>query len=137
MNAYPLSSVLFLYGSFLILCGIISVLFIGMKAKTALISGGTAGGLAILISYFVYSKTSCFATSAGILLSLALFIVFSWRATKTLFSVFDLIQQKHEDLKGKGIAFLIIALMAVVSLIVLGVQLVLASKGCCGVACNA
>src|SRR6478609_7282258 len=113
MNTYPLASVLFLYGTFLICCGIVAVTFIGMKAKTALISGGTAGTLAILISYLVYTQVR-FASLAGILLNLFLLIIFSWRVTKTLHSVFELIQQKHEDLKGKGIAFLIIGLMAIV-----------------------
>jgi hypothetical protein len=57
-------------------------------------------------------------------LSFGLFCVFSWRSTKTLFALFDLIRTDHADAKGKGIAFLIIALMAVVSIVVTVLQTV-------------
>lgn len=118
------SNLLFFYGSFLILCGITAVIFIGMKAKTALVSGGTSGVISFLLAYFIANGITDLKI-AGLVFSLALFIVFSWRATKTLFSVFSMIQSNHPDLKGKGIAFLIIALMAVVSIITAGLQLVL------------
>ena len=100
-----------------------SVIFIGMKAKTALISGGTAGGL-VLATAFLVSVGAGLAAYAGMFLALALFIVFSWRGTKTLFRLFEMIPTGHEELKGKGIAFLIISLMAVVSLVVLLLQVV-------------
>ncbi len=111
------------YGLFLIACGIISVLFIGMKAKTALISGGTSGALALLIAYLI-SLNITWAPFAGIFLCTALFVVFSWRSTKTLFRLFEIIPSGHEELKGKGIAFLIISLMAVVTLVTLALQIV-------------
>ena len=123
MNSYPLVNLLVFYGLFLITSGIISVIFIGMKAKTALISGGTAGGLVLLTAYLI-SVGAAVAAYAGLFLSFALFIVFSWRATKTLFRLFEIIPAGHEELKGKGIAFLIISLMAVVSLVVLLLQVV-------------
>lgn len=115
-------SLLFYYGTFLILCGITSVLLIGMKAKTALASGGIAGVTAITIGHFI-SQGSSVAPIAGIVVCLILFIVFCWRSAKTLFTVFEFISQRHSDLKGKSIAFLIISLMAVVSLVVLLLQL--------------
>ncbi|MDB5257565.1 MAG: hypothetical protein JWM14_2260 [Chitinophagaceae bacterium] len=123
MYSTPLTNLLLFYGLFLIVSGIVSVIFIGMKAKTALISGGTAGGL-VLATAFLISGGVTAAAYAGLLLSFALFVVFSWRATKTLFRLFEIIPTGHEELKGKGIAFLIIALMAVVSLIVLLIQVV-------------
>lgn len=115
-------SLLFWYGTFLILCGIASVMLIGMKAKTALMSGGLAGVIAITIGHFI-SQGSTVAQGAGIVVCLALFIVFCWRSAKTLFIVLDLIPQRHADLRGKAIAFLIISLMAVVSIVVLIIQL--------------
>lgn len=118
-----ISSLLFCYGLFLILCGVVSVIFIGLKAKTALFSGGLSGLIAMGIGYLVYTQTYC-ADIAGIILTLALCCVFAWRSTKTLFKVFELIPLQHEDLKGKGIAFLVISLMAVVSLIVCLLQTV-------------
>ena len=118
-----LINLLAFYGLFLICCGITAVIFIGLKAKTALVSGGTSGLISLLIAYLI-SQDIQNAQWAGLVLAFALFIVFSWRATKTLFSIFEMISTAHADLKGKGIAFLIIALMAVVSIVVFCLQIV-------------
>jgi hypothetical protein len=124
MSTQILTLLLSFYGVFLILCGIVAVIFIGLKAKTALVSGGTSGFISLLIAYFI-SQNIKSAQCAGIGLAFALFVVFSWRASKTLFSIFEMIPSAHQDLKGKGIAFLIIGLMAIVSLIIFGAQLML------------
>jgi hypothetical protein len=124
MTPMFVASLLFFYGVFLILCGIVSVLLIGMRAKTALASGGLSGVLAITIGHFV-SQGSAVAPIAGIAVCLLLFVVFCWRSAKTLFSVLNMVPDRHPDLKGKVIAFLIISLMAVVSVFVLITQLVL------------
>ena len=116
------SAILYFYGAFLILCGIISVIFIGMKAKTALASGGTSGVLSIVIAYFL-SQGQSWPMLAGMFLSVTLLCVFAWRSTKTLHAIFKLIPSQHPDLPGKGIAFLIISLMAIVSLVVTMFQL--------------
>lgn len=120
-----LTSLLTFYGVFLIACGIISVAFIGMKAKTALASGGTSGLVVLAMAYLV-SKTNAIGIYGGLLISLLLFVVFSWRSTKTLFKIFELLQEPapSSELKGKGIAFLIISLMAVVSIGVFAAQLI-------------
>jgi len=97
-------------------------MLIGMKAKTALASGGLAGVISITIGHFI-SQGSTGAPPAGLLVCLALFIVFCWRSAKTLLTVLELVPERHPDLKGKAIAFLIISLMAVVSVIVLLLQL--------------
>ena len=122
MNSLFVAHLLFYYGVFLILCGIASISLIGMKAKTALMSGGLSGVIAIAIGHFV-SQGSGVAQIAGLVVCLGLFIVFCWRSAKTLFTVSELIQERHPDLKGKLIAFLIISLMAVVSIVVLLLQL--------------
>jgi len=122
MNSLFVPSLLFYYGVFLILCGIASVALIGWKAKTALVSGGLSGIIAVTIGHFI-SLGSIVAQVAGLVVCLALFGVFCWRSAKTLFTLFELIPERHPDLKGKGIAFLIISLMAVVSLMVLLLQL--------------
>ena len=115
------------YGLFLITCGIISVLFIGLKAKTALMSGGMSGALSLLVAYLLSTGMQV-AAWGGVVLTLLLFIVFSWRSTKTLFRIFELLHQSSqspdEELKGKGIAFLIISLMAVVSIFVFALQVI-------------
>ena len=114
---------LYFYGAFLITCGIVSVAFIGLKAKTALISGGMSGFISIAIAY-LNSRGVAAAAVAALIIPALLFIVFSWRSTKTLFKVFELIPSQHADLKGKGIAFLIISLMAVVSFTVVMIQVI-------------
>jgi hypothetical protein len=122
MNPMFVPSLLFYYGVFLIVCGIASVTLIGWKAKTALVSGGISGVIAITIGHFI-SVGSAAAQVAGLLVCLGLFGVFCWRSAKTLFTLFELIPERHPDLKGKAIAFLIISLMAVVSIVVLLLQL--------------
>lgn len=96
MNSMFLPSLLFYYGTFLILCGIVSVSLIGWKAKTALLSGGVSGVVSITFGHFI-SQGSPVAQVAGILLCVALFAVFCWRSTKTLFTVFELIPDRHPD----------------------------------------
>jgi hypothetical protein len=120
-------ALLFYYGVFLIGCGITAVLLIGWKARTALISGGTSGVIAITIGHFI-SQGSTAAPIAGLLLCFMLVGIFCWRSAKTLFTVMDLIPPRHPDLKGKAIAFLIISLMAVVSIVVLLLQLTVMTK---------
>lgn len=82
-----------------------------------------SGVINIVIGYLI-STGSTMAPWFGIVVSLALFIVFSWRSTKTLFKVFELIPANHPDLNGKGIAFLIISLMALVSIVVFMLQFI-------------
>lgn len=118
-----LAALLYFYGTFLILCGIVSVIFIGLKAKTALLSGGMSGVLALLCGYGISADVSA-ARIGGILLSAMLVVVFSWRSAKTLFRVFELVNTPGEELNGKLIAFLIISLMAVVSIFTLVLQIV-------------
>lgn len=117
-----LPALLYFYGTFLILCGIVSVIFIGLKAKTALLSGGMSGILALLCGYGISMDVRA-ASIGGTLLSAMLFVVFSWRSTKTLFRVFELVNTPGEELKGKLIAFLIISLMAVVSIFTFVLQI--------------
>jgi hypothetical protein len=122
MSQMFIPALLFYYGLFLITCGIASVSLIGMKAKTALASGGTSGVIMITIGHFI-SQGYSLAPIAGVVVCGALFIVFCWRSAKTLFKVFELISEGHPDLRSKGIAFLIISLMAIVSVTVLILQL--------------
>ena len=112
------------YGVFLITCGIVSVIFIGMKAKTALLSGGMSGVIALVIAYLNKEPSSA-SMLAGLLLPAVLLLVFSWRSAKTLSRIFELIHTSSKDeLVRKGIAFLIICLMAITSLVVFILQLI-------------
>lgn len=124
------TSLLTFYGVFLILCGIVSVIFIGMKAKTALASGGISGAVSLLMAWLIGQDINS-GRVGGLVLAFGLFIVFSWRSTKTLLKIFELLQAPtpSDELRGKGIAFLIISLMAVVSIVVLIIQLLICTGG--------
>jgi len=129
MNTLITPVLLSFYGWFLITCGIVSVIFIGRKAKTALLSGGLSGIISLVIAY-LNREPSTATLLAALLIPLALFVVFAWRSAKTLFRIFELIPTTSKDeLRGKGIAFLIISLMAITSLVVFILQLIGASLG--------
>lgn len=113
-----LVNTLLFYGIFLISCGITAFVFIGVKAKTALLSGGSSGLLSIGFAYMAAQKSNL-AFPLAIGLTAFLIGIFAWRASKTLFALLDLTAEKHEDRNKKAIAFLIISLMAVVTLMVL------------------
>jgi uncharacterized membrane protein (UPF0136 family) len=124
MNTIYTSWLLSFYGLFLITSGIVSVIFIGMKAKTALLSGGMSGVISFALAYLNHEPSKA-VMLAALFVPFALFIVFSWRSAKTLFRIFELIPSSaKEELNGKGIAFLIISLMAITSLFVFAVQLI-------------
>jgi hypothetical protein len=123
MTPHVHAVILYFYGIFLISCGFIAVIFIGLKAKTALASGGMSGLIAIMLGYLVQNGNTV-AGIGGVVLAFALFCVFAWRTTKTLHKIFELIPTRHPDLNGKAIAFLIISLMAVMSMVIFMRQLV-------------
>ena len=122
MNSSFVPALLFYYGVFLIMCGVAAVILIGFKAKTALVSGGISGVLIISIGHFI-SQGSTVAQVAGLFVCFMLFGVFCWRSAKTFLTIFELIPERHPDLKGKAVAFLIISLMGIVSIIVILLQL--------------
>ncbi len=93
-----------------------------MKAKTALASGGTIRCDLNLHRVACGQRARLVRNGRELFFHSRLLIVFSWRSTKTLHKIFELIPSQHPDLNGKGIAFLIISLMAVVSIFVLILQ---------------
>jgi hypothetical protein len=82
-----------------------------------------SGLIAIVLGYLVQNGNAT-AGIGGVVLAFLLFCVFAWRSTKTLHKIFELIPSQDRDLNGKGIAFLIISLMAVMSMVIFMRQLV-------------
>ncbi|HWN94652.1 MAG TPA: hypothetical protein VNT99_06450 [Methylomirabilota bacterium] len=79
---------LILYGGFLIFCGLLGYLSNPEKAKTALISGGTFGGLSILWGVlgargFRWSRPAAITTTG------LLALVFAWRSSVSWLAVID------------------------------------------------
>lgn len=68
------------FGIFLILCGLAGYLSNPAGAKTALISGGTFGGLAALWGVFMW-RGFAWARIAAWVTTLVLVAAFAWRAT--------------------------------------------------------
>jgi hypothetical protein len=114
--------ILLFYGLFLISCGIVSVIFIGKTAKTALLSGGSTGIMSLIIG-FNYSIHNLPIVILSIFIPLFLFFIFSWRSSKTLFKLIELISTNSAEAKPKAIAFLIISLMAIVSIFTFAIQI--------------
>ncbi len=117
MHPSPIDCLLYSYGVFLITCGITAVIFIGWKAKTALISGGLSALISITVAHQI-SQGEDWAKISGVVAVLALAMVFAWRASASFFQLIQMIQEKAPDVKKKAVAFLIIALMCVVSVVV-------------------
>lgn len=114
--------ILCFYGLFLIISGLTAFAFIGKKSKTALLSGGTTGLLSILVGYF-YSFHNTLFVYLSILIPMVLFVIFSWRGSITFFKLIELIIIKDNEIKTKAIAFLIISLMAIVSIFTFAIEL--------------
>ncbi len=68
------------YGLFLSVMGLAGYLSNPEKAKTALMSGGTFGGLAVLLGIFA-SRGAGWPRGAGLVVTLLLSGVFLWRST--------------------------------------------------------
>jgi len=114
--------ILLFYGLFLIGCGIVSVILIGKTAKTALLSGGSTGITSLIIG-FNYSIHNLPIVILAISIPLFLFFIFSWRSSKTLFKLIEFISTNSTQAKPKAIAFLIISLMAIVSIFTFAIQI--------------
>jgi hypothetical protein len=82
---------------------VIAVLFIGSKSKTAFASVGLSGMIALGTGYLV-SHSNTRRTKRRVLPSLAIFIAFAWRFTKTLFMIFEPISSEHRP-QRKGLRF--------------------------------
>ena len=118
-----MNSILIFYGLFLISCGLVSLIFIGKTAKTALLSGGSTGVISLIVGYN-YSLNNIPLVIIAIVIPLFLFFIFAWRTSKTLFKLIELITINSAETKPKAIAFLIISLMAIVSIFTFAIQII-------------
>ncbi|MFT2007853.1 hypothetical protein ACMA1I_04195 [Pontibacter sp. 13R65] len=110
------------FGLFLIGCGIISVLFLGWKAKTALVSGGTFGLLALIAGHFL-NQAQSWALYLGVAEAALLTGIFAWRASAAFLTLTKLLQNKDAvAIRQKSIAFIIIATMFLMALFVLALS---------------
>jgi hypothetical protein len=103
------------FGIYMILMGVIAFLLIGGSAKTALISGGSMGALALFFSYNI-AKERFWAYLAAMAQTVFLIGVFAWRSTLAFLGTLEAIAIQ-EPFTGKAAAFLTIGSMFVFALI--------------------
>ncbi len=77
-QSQPLARWVVAYGLFLIVIGVVGFLSNPEKARTALISGGTFGGLSLLWGILM-ARGKRWSRTAALVTTLLLTIVFSWR----------------------------------------------------------
>lgn len=114
------SNALLIYGLYMVIMGVLSFVFIGSTAKTALLSGGSMGLIAILFSFFV-NKEKTFAIWGGLFQSLSLIGIFAWRGSISFLTIFEKLEL-GEPILGKSVAFLVIMSMFMMSLFVFTIQ---------------
>ncbi|MCG3176501.1 MAG: hypothetical protein MOGMAGMI_01456 [Candidatus Omnitrophica bacterium] len=101
-----------LYGVFLILAGVAGYLSNPEKAKTALISGGTFGGLSIVWGLLAW-RGMLWSRKAAIVTTAFLALVFTWRAAVAWMVVLG-------GNSGKLITACLISSMLTASIVLLG-----------------
>lgn len=88
IKPHPAAKWILVYGLFLILAGVAGYLSNPEKAKTALMSGGTAGTLSLIWGALAW-KGLRWSVRAAFVTALLLALVFSWRATASWQAVAD------------------------------------------------
>jgi hypothetical protein len=117
------------FGIFLIACGAVAIDVAGVQAKTALLTGGIGGVIALVAGHFLNrGKRWSFlmgAIEAGILT-----ILLFWRTGTYFIRLLQLVQQGQETdtTQTAGMAFLLTTAMLVVALLTLAVSVMFARQ---------
>lgn len=117
------------FGIFLIACGAVAIDVAGVQAKTALLTGGIGGIIALVAGHFLNrGKRWSFlmgAVEAGILT-----ILLFWRTGTYFIRLLELVQQGQETdtTHTAGMAFLLTTAMLVVALLTLAVSVMFARQ---------
>ncbi|MFD2245060.1 hypothetical protein [Pontibacter ruber] len=118
------------FGIFLIACGAVAIDVAGVQAKTALLTGGIGGLIALVAGHFLNrGKRWSFlmgAIEAGILT-----ILLFWRTGTYFIRLLEMVQQGGqgaETTQTAGMAFLLTTAMLVVALLTLAVSVMFAKQ---------
>jgi uncharacterized membrane protein len=118
------------FGAFLLACGAVAVDLAGEQAKTALITGGIGGVIALTAGHFLKrGKSWAFVLGAGEAALLTLLL--GWRAGTYFIRLLEMVQQNTEPAdvtQTVGMAFLLTSAMLVISLLTLTVCLIFAKQ---------
>lgn len=125
-----ISYLLAFFGAFLLACGAVAVDLAGEQAKTALITGGIGGALALFAGHFLKrGKRWAFMLGAGEAALLTLLL--GWRAGTYFIRLLEMVQQSNQTADATqtaGMAFLLTTAMLVISLLTLTVCLMFAKQ---------
>lgn len=118
------------FGAFLLACGAVAVDIAGEQAKTALITGGIGGALALLAGHYLKrGKRWAFMLGAGE--AGLLTILLGWRAGTYFIRLLEMVQSNSETAEATqtaGMSFLLTTAMLVISFLTLTVCLMFAKQ---------
>lgn len=118
------------FGVFLLACGAVAVDLAGEQAKTALITGGIGGALALLAGHFLNrGKRWAFWLGAGE--SGLLTVLLAWRSGTYFIQLLEMVQVQLEPADATqtaGMAFLLTTAMLVIALLTFTVCLMFAKQ---------
>lgn len=118
------------FGFFLLACGAVAVDLAGEQAKTALITGGIGGAIALLAGHFL-NRGKRWAFLAGTIEAGLLTLLLGWRAGTYFIRLLEMVQQNNEPAEATqtaGMAFLLTAAMLVIAFLTLTVCLMFAKQ---------
>lgn len=117
------------FGAFLIGCGAVAVDIAGEQARTALITGGIGGFIALTAGHFLKrGKRWAFflgAAEAGLLT-----VLLAWRAATYFIKLLAMVQESGDaaTTETAGMAFLLTTAMLIISLLTLTVSVMFAKQ---------
>ncbi len=124
MTIYKQISYLYaFFGFFLLACGAVAVDIAGDQARTALITGGIGGMLALAAGHFL-NRGKRWAFFLGTAEAGLLTLLLGWRSGTYFIRLLTIVQQSQEqdDTQTAGMAFLLTTGMLVVALLTFAVS---------------
>lgn len=126
MNTQKTAALMAVYGSMLIVLGVLYMLSDGFKLKTEVLMTVLVGIASWGISFFMLRRQG-WAFWGGLFVTFGMIIVMGWLTLKALYQLIDMIQN---DIAGNpyddGISFLLVLSAYVVSILVAIIQVMLA-----------
>ncbi|QCR21680.1 hypothetical protein [Pontibacter sp. SGAir0037] len=130
MTIHKQISYLYLFfGFFMIACGAVAIDVAGEQAKTALITGGIGGFLALTAGHFL-NRGKRWAFIMGTAEAGLLTLLLGWRSGTYFIRLLEMVQQtqEQESTQTAGMAFLVTTAMLVIALLTFAVSFMFAKQ---------
>jgi len=125
MNTQKTAALMAVYGSILIVLGVLFMLADGFQLKTEVLMTVLVGLVSLVISYFMLRRQG-WSFWAGLFMSLGMIVVMGWLTLKALYQLIDMIQNDIVNPYDDGISFLIMLSAYILSMLVGAIQVMLA-----------